>query len=312
MVKGEISKNKPGDIHGWYHRQDEKTYFRKKIREADRRNNCWMIPLSVLEDVDILQLQSDARAYQIDKGLALLIGEEQREWLAVPVDEWHVISSLDELEARRIKALGVDWYHEIGQFLYSDTMKNLNLFVTERVKKGKIYPRPDHFFKAFEYTPYQEVRVVILGNHPLQAPEADGLAYSYDLPFGYNHEIEHIQLELQRTGNIKDRLFSPYNWAKQGVLMLNTNLSVDKDMEVSHELQGWEEFTKLVMMRLNALPKPVIFLFFGTWTTAYARYVTAGQHHKFTHLVDSAKFIGCDVFDTVNKLVVGEKINWGM
>ena len=141
----------------------------------------------------------------------------------------------------------------------------LQAFLDTEYQTQTIYPEQPHIFEALEQTPYEEVKVVILGQDPYHGPnQAHGLSFSVQPGVKIPPSLRNIYKELETDLGI-----SPVDhgylmsWAKQGVLLLNTVLTVRDGQANSHRSQGWEQLTDAVIQKLNERQEPVIFILWG-------------------------------------------------
>ena len=154
----------------------------------------------------------------------------------------------------------------------------------ERVEQvyqtGEIYPPADCVFRAFELTPPQKVRVVILGQDPYHEPgQAHGLAFSVQKGIKVPPSLVNIYKELLDDLNIEPASHGYLQkWAEQGVLLLNTCLTVQAHKANSHKGKGWELFTDRVIELLNEREKPVVFILWGANAKAKTKLITNPNH----------------------------------
>lgn len=141
----------------------------------------------------------------------------------------------------------------------------LREFLKQEYQTQKIYPDMYHIFEALELTPYEAVKVVILGQDPYHgANQAHGLSFSVQPGVKIPPSLQNIYKELQ-----SDLGIAPVNhgyltsWAKQGVLLLNTVLTVREGQAYSHRGKGWEQLTDKIIEKLNARQKPIVFILWG-------------------------------------------------
>lgn len=172
-----------------------------------------------------------------------------------------------------------DWDAVLGDALRTPGWSELTAFVDQERKGGTVYPAAENVFRAFELTPYAKVRVVILGQDPYHGEgQAHGLAFSVaqgKLP----PSLRKIRKELERDpevappegGNLE-------GWARQGVLLLNTVLTVRAGAANSHRAQGWEDFTDAVIRAVNKKSDRVVFLLWGAAAQKKAGLVTNETH----------------------------------
>ena len=158
-----------------------------------------------------------------------------------------------------------DWLTELGQEFHKPYYKILYQFVLKEYNTTRIFPPSDDIFNAFHLTPLSQVKVVIIGQDPYHNEgQAHGLCFSVKPGVDVPPSLVNIYKEL------KDDLgcYIPNNgylvkWAKQGVLMLNTVLTVRAHMANSHRGKGWEEFTDAAIRALNKQDRPIVYILWG-------------------------------------------------
>jgi uracil-DNA glycosylase len=163
--------------------------------------------------------------------------------------------------------MGKDWYQLLSPYIKSDKFKDLAFFIQQEYKTKKVCPTSDNVFKAFRLTPFNDVRVVIVGEEPQnKLNQSTGLSYGVN-PGAYYipSDLEDIVSELETSydkGILLNFDYTLESWAKQGVLMLNTALTVLKDKKNSHKEQ-WKDFTREVFRLLKENHTGLIFVFVG-------------------------------------------------
>jgi uracil-DNA glycosylase len=157
---------------------------------------------------------------------------------------------------------------------------NLRGFVDAERRAHTVYPPEDEVFAALELTPYQRVRVMILGQDPYHGPrQAHGLAFSVRPGVTPPPSLRNIFRELHdELGCPKPRDGSLVPWAKQGVLLLNAVLTVRAGEPNSHRGKGWETFTDAVIRAVNERPEPVVFVLWGGYAARKEALIDAGRH----------------------------------
>ncbi|TLU67299.1 uracil-DNA glycosylase [Thalassotalea litorea] len=184
-----------------------------------------------------------------------------------------------------------------------------------------IYPPDEQLFRAFELTPLDKVKVVVLGQDPYHGPEqAHGLAFSVNPKVKLPPSLRNIFKELEQdiegfnvpvSGDLT-------SWAKQGVLLLNTVLSVQQGKAHSHSKLGWEIFTHNVMLELNSQQRPIVYLLWGTHAQNKGKVIDNSNHQVLTAVHPSPLsayrgFFGCRHFSLANEFLKkqGEQpIDW--
>lgn len=200
-------------------------------------------------------------------------------------------------------------------------MQQLKNFLTEQKRHNKIiYPKGPDIFNAFALTPVANVKVVIVGQDPYHGKDqAHGLCFSVLPQVALPPSLINIYKELQSDLNILPGSHGCLtNWAKQGVLLLNSILTVEDGLAGSHHNKGWEKFTDQVINILNQRANKIIFLLWGNYAQQKCQAIDANRHVvlKAAHpspLSASRGFFGCKHFSKVNELLNSfgqEPIDW--
>jgi uracil-DNA glycosylase len=164
-----------------------------------------------------------------------------------------------------LSAINNDWLEAIGEEFRAPYYAKLYQFVKSEYSSYMIYPNADDIFNAFHFTPLSEVKVVILGQDPYHNEgQAHGLCFSVKQDVEIPPSLVNIYKELHDDLGC----YIPNNgylvkWAKQGVLLLNTVLTVRAHQANSHQGKGWEQFTDAVIQAVNAQDRPIVFLLWG-------------------------------------------------
>ena len=144
--------------------------------------------------------------------------------------------------------------------------KKLGIFVKSEYKHKVIFPPYENIFDALRFTDYDEVKVVILGQDPYHGlGEAHGLSFSVKKGVRMPPSLQNIFKELYTDLNVKRTDSDLTDWAKEGVLLLNSIMTVEKDKPLSHKDKGWEIFTDNIIKALNDRTDPVIFILWGSY-----------------------------------------------
>ena len=201
------------------------------------------------------------------------------------------------------------WQKQVGAYLASQQMQELATFLRQEKAKGKIiYPANAQLFAAFNATPFEQVKVVILGQDPYHGPgQAHGLSFSVPEGIATPPSLLNIFKELSReygwpmpcSGNLKA-------WADQGVLLLNAVLSVENAKPGSHQHKGWEGFTDEVIRQLSEQREGIVFMLWGAYAQAKGKIIDHQRHCvlKAPHpspLSAYRGFIGCGHFSSANR-----------
>ncbi|MEM7646733.1 MAG: uracil-DNA glycosylase [Pseudomonadota bacterium] len=213
------------------------------------------------------------------------------------------------------------WKPHLAQAFESEPMRNLKAFLQGEYQSGKvIYPAKSSYFKAFELTPFDDVKVVILGQDPYHGPgQAHGLSFSVPPGVKIPPSLVNIYKELKTDLGIENRDHGFLeSWAEQGVLLLNSVLTVEKGLAASHRNQGWEFFTDQVIEVINNREKPCVFILWGSYAQKKAHFVDGKKHLilKGPHpspLSAHRGFFGCRHFSKANQFLIENQqapIDW--
>lgn len=158
-----------------------------------------------------------------------------------------------------------DWQKVLESEFEKDYYANLHQFLKQEYATQNIHPDMYHIFQAFEWTPFSEVKVVILGQDPYHGPhQAHGLSFSVRPGVPVPPSLQNIYKELQDDLGVKPVQHGYLKkWADQGVLLLNSVLTVRNGQAFSHQGHGWERLTDTAIKRLSEREKPVIFILWG-------------------------------------------------
>lgn len=208
----------------------------------------------------------------------------------------------------------------IGEFS-SPYMQTLREFlVSEKAAGKRIFPRGPDYFRALDLTPVSEVRVVILGQDPYHgAGQAHGLCFSVQPGVRIPPSLVNIYKELQADLGIPPaRHGTLESWARQGVLLLNSVLTVEEARAASHQGKGWERFTDAVIRVVNDRVEHCVFMLWGSYAQKKAAFVDQSRHLvlKAPHpspLSAHTGFIGCRHFSKANDWLEAQgrgRIDW--
>lgn len=214
--------------------------------------------------------------------------------------------------------------HESWKALLADEFNapyflSLKKFLLEERKQYTIYPAGSRIFAAFDHTPFEHVKVVIIGQDPYHGEgQANGLCFSVSdgiaKPPSLNNIFKELQTDLgipiSSSGNLE-------KWADQGVLLLNATLTVRANQAGSHQNKGWETFTDTVIKKISDTKKGVVFLLWGRFAHGKEPLIDASKHHilKAAHPSPLARgaFFGCKHFSKTNELLKSQgqsEIDW--
>ncbi|PFJ15063.1 uracil-DNA glycosylase [Bacillus cereus] len=213
-----------------------------------------------------------------------------------------------------------DWEPLLAPEFEKEYYQSLAVFLKEEYETHVIYPKKEDIFNALEYTSYENTKVVILGQDPYHGPnQAHGLSFSVQpgiktppsLLNMYKELRDEYGYEIPNNGYL-------VKWAEQGVLLLNTVLTVRQGEANSHKGKGWEHFTDRVIELLNEREKPVIFILWGRHAQAKKKLITNMNHHIIESVHPSPLsarrgFFGSKPYSKVNTILanMGEReIDW--
>ena len=215
------------------------------------------------------------------------------------------------------------WTNILEAETEQDYFQSIIKCIADERRAGKlIYPKHDEMFNAFKLTSYNQIKVVILGQDPYHGPnQAHGLAFSVKPGVKPPPSLGNILQELDND------LFIPrpshgclIPWAKQGVLLLNTAMSVEHKKPHSHAKIGWARFTDTIMCKLNNYPQPLVFLLWGAHAQSKRHLIDETRHlvliaaHPSPFSVHRG-FFGCRHFSQTNAFLVSkgrEPIDWSL
>lgn len=159
------------------------------------------------------------------------------------------------------------WKQILQEEFKEDYFRNLSSFVREEYLSNKVFPSPKNVFRAFDLCPFDNVKVVIVGQDPYHGPgQANGLSFAVDTSIALPPSLKNIFKEIKSDlGITPDYSGDLSRWAKQGVLMLNAVLTVRAGSPASHKGHGWEEFTDAVIAKLNQEKDHIVYMLWGKY-----------------------------------------------
>lgn len=219
-----------------------------------------------------------------------------------------------------MEELGDGWNAVLQDELKKPYLGGLFEFVRSERKVNVVYPAEKDVFSAFRLTPFENVRVVIVGQDPYHGPgQAHGLCFSVNKGIPFPPSLQNIFKEMEEDiGHPEPAHGCLEAWAEQGVLLLNTTLTVVENKPLSHFGRGWEVFTDAVIQCVGQKKEPVIFLLWGKNAQDKCMQVDSGFHPiiKAPHpspLSAYRGFFGSRPFSTINKILYSQKkplIDW--
>ena len=219
--------------------------------------------------------------------------------------------------------LAPSWKSRIGNYLLRPEMRALADFLREEKRAGKrIYPSGAEIFAAFEHTPFEAVRVVILGQDPYHGPgQAHGLCFSVRPGVAAPPSLINIHKEIERDLGMPPPEHGCLTaWADQGVLLLNAVLTVEHGLAASHQDKGWEGFTDAAIDALNREREGLVFLLWGTYAQRKGQLIDAKRHCVLRSVHPSPLsahrgFLGCGHFSAANRYLEAHghaPIDWSL
>ena len=212
------------------------------------------------------------------------------------------------------------WNEKLSSEYTKPYYKSLFEFVESEYKSGNVYPPKDLILNALNLTSYENVKCVIIGQDPYQTPGA-AMGLSFSVPDGtkippsliniYKELNYEFGYPIPSTGNLT-------YWAKQGVLLLNSILTVRAHQSASHRGRGWEQYTDAIIKAVDDKPEPVVFMLWGNYAKNKAYLITNQKHlilkavHPSPYSADKG-FFGCGHFKACNEYLMSnnvEPIDW--
>lgn len=179
-----------------------------------------------------------------------------------------------------MSAIENDWKDALNEEFHKTYYKDLYQFIKQEYNTHVVYPSADDLFNAFSFTPLKDVKVVILGQDPYHGEgQAHGLCFSVNKGVKQPPSLVNIYKELQDDLGC----YVPNNgylekWARQGILLLNTVLTVRAHTPLSHQGKGWEQFTDAVIHAVNAQDRPIVFILWGKPAQMKKKMLTNPKH----------------------------------
>ena len=219
--------------------------------------------------------------------------------------------------------LRAEWLQLLESEFSSDYMKQLGEFLRAEKAQGKeIYPPAGEFFAALEATPPASVKVVILGQDPYHGPgQAHGLSFSVRGRQRIPPSLQNVFRELQSDLGLRTPSHGDLSaWADEGVLLLNSILSVERGVAGAHQGKGWERFTDAVIAAVNAGTLPVVFMLWGAQAQRKGSAINRDRHCVLTAphpspLSAHRGFLGCRHFSQANRFLVEHQrgpVDWSI
>ena len=212
-----------------------------------------------------------------------------------------------------------NWDNILKDEYNKDYFKRLRSFLKEEYSTKICYPKKEEIFNALKYTNYEDVKVVILGQDPYHGEnEAHGFCFSVRNAVRRPPSLNNILKELYDDLKIVRKENELTSWAEQGVLLLNSVLTVVKDTPLSHRGIGWEEFTDSIIKKINEKDSTVVYILWGSYARSKKYLITNPKHY----IIESAHpsplsankgFFGSKPFSKTNEILIKNNmkpINW--
>lgn len=233
------------------------------------------------------------------------------------------IASIGEMSTPNMDRIRLNesWKTRLESEFSKPYMRDLRTFLQgELTKKKQIFPQTKEYFAALEATPFEKVKVVILGQDPYHGPgQAHGLCFSVRPGIQIPPSLQNIYKELAREGGfVPPKHGYLQSWAKQGVLLLNATLSVEAGKAGSHQNKGWELFTDSIVKKLNEERQGLVFMLWGSYAQKKGQVIDRKHHLVLTAphpspLSAHRGFIGSGHFSRANEYLKAQglkPINW--
>ncbi len=203
------------------------------------------------------------------------------------------------------------WYDLLKDEFNTDSYKNLEQFLADEYNTKTIFPKPENVFNALNLVKFEDVKVVIIGQDPYHnEKQAHGLSFSVEEDVALPPSLQNIFKELHddigcdipKSGNLT-------KWATQGVLLLNSVLTVRKNQPNSHQGKGWEQITSKIIDLLNKREDPVIFLLWGSSAKKIGANIDRSKHYVLTAVhpspmsANQGGWFGCKHFSKTNEIL---------
>lgn len=218
--------------------------------------------------------------------------------------------------------IGNDWDQKLDVIWNSLGFQKFYKMIMAEYDKKTIYPPKDYIFNALKLTSYKDTKVVIVGQDPYHGEhQAHGLSFSVQKGVKLPPSLQNIYKELESDLGIVLRTDGDLTgWAKQGVLMLNAVLTVEKDKAASHRNLGWEPMTDYIIKLLNKKDEPVVFILWGNFAKEKAKLITNPNHYIIISPHPSpfsaySGFFGSKPFSKTNDFLISKKmqpIDWSL
>jgi uracil-DNA glycosylase len=231
-----------------------------------------------------------------------------------------VFDAMANVELKLQDLLQNDWKSVLKSTFQSENFEKLSVKVLDAYQNEIVYPSASHLFEAFNLCSYQKTRVVILGQDPYHGPgQAHGLSFSVPPGVSLPPSLKNIFKELFQDLGLMRSSGDLSDWARQGVLLLNTSLTVRAGEAGSHVAMGWPIFAKAVLSVLNRKDSPIVFIFWGNHAQGFTSLIDERRHcviksaHPSPLSANRGGWFGSKPFSQTNEFLVSqgmEPIRW--
>lgn len=236
---------------------------------------------------------------------------------SAPQDIMQRLTAEQKQQLERVR-LDESWKYPLADVLLGPGMTALRQFLASELQQGKtIYPPNSQIFRALNDTPLPQVKVVILGQDPYHnVGQANGLSFSVNRGVSLPPSLRNIYHELSTDmGMPPVRHGDLTYWAQQGVLLLNSVLTVERGIAGSHQKKGWEAFTDAVIDVISQQREHVVFILWGSYAQAKGKHIDTSRHlvltarHPSPLSANQGGFFGCKVFSRTNAYLIEHGIS---
>lgn len=344
---GKIYQQQPGESRprflGYVKEDNGGINYIKHEQEKNimRKNNSWSIHFEILKHVDHVVFKTTSKTYRIDRDTALDEGQflhfkesgyERKIYVPLPMwnvdtnDRYTESSGLDDKVRKLVD--NDDWFRTLKPVLTSESFKATAKWVAQDRKQSTVYPPRDQTFRALQLTSPGKTKMVILGQDPYPSDHANGLAfgtqYTNTIPDSLSTIFQELNQEYETEFMHHSYDTSLTSWAEQGILLLNSCLTVRKGSPGSHKDAGWDSVVDKIIEVIASERRSIVFLLLGKQAQMYTKtinrvnnktnYVLQAPHPAAeSKTTNNAGFLGCGHFRTAQEIIqekYGTKIQW--
>lgn len=266
---------------------------KEKITDIFRKTIAWSVPIEVMLKAKKVVYETDGAIFSILTEVCLLHpvltfnGETK---CYIPIKDWDVVFT-KKIDMHIYNHLGAEWYALLRPEFDKNYMRELLAWIREERKKKTIYPQSEDVFRAFKLCGPLDTKVVIVGQDPYPKGQADGLAFSSKKGIPYSLKVIYNAMERELNMLYLERPQSLEYLASQGVLLLNSSLTVEAARPESHVGKGWENFIKAALAKIK---DPIVSLYGGKAIVSFSdKYPDAYKSvHPAAESYGNAKFYG--------------------